>query len=187
MLYGAPVELIVAKPDIAARVAESMGGDFARRVMELVIAVSLLTSITAMVLAGPRVYAKMAEDGALPSLFAARSGLPPRASIVLQVAVAILLILIADLRGLLSYLGFTLSLCLALAVSSLFFRHRLLGERPASIWYPLAPMIFVACTVLFAVLSAINDQRQLFAAIPAVFLGIIAYVISERSKQKEGA
>jgi len=182
MLYGAPVDLIAAKPDIAARVAESMGGVATRRAMELVIAVSLLTSITAMVLAGPRVYAKMAEDGALPSLFAARSGRPPRASIALQVVMAMLLIVIADLRGLLSYLGFTLSLCLALAVSSLFFRHRLLGERPASIWYPLAPMIFVACTVLFAVLSAINDQRQLFAAIPAVFLGIIAYAISERSK-----
>lgn len=186
MLYGAPVDLITAKPDIAARVAQSMGGDSARRVMELVIAVSLLTSITAMVLAGPRVYAKMAEDGALPSLFAARSGHPPRASIVLQVAVAIALMLIADLRGLLSYLGFTLSLCLALAVSSLFFRHRLLGERPESKWYPLAPLIFVVCTVLFAVLSAINDQRQFFAAIPAVVLGIIAYVISERSKRNEG-
>jgi len=138
-----------------------------------VIAVSLLTSITAMVLAGPRVYAKMAEEGALPKLFASKAGDPPRMSIVLQVATAIALVLIADLRGLLSYLGFTLSLCLALAVSSLFVR----ADKPSSKWFPVAPLIFVGCTVLFAVLSAINEPKQFIAAVPTILIGAGAYLI----------
>jgi len=99
-------------------------------------------------------------------------------SIVLQVLTAIALILITDLRGLLSYLGFTLSLCLALAVSSLFVRHWRFQERPNSIWYPIAPLIFVGCTVLFAVLSAVNDPKQFYAAIPTVLMGGVAYLIS---------
>ena len=182
-LYGASPDALTGQADIAVIAIANMGGQTARTLMELIIAVSLLTSITAMVLAGPRVYAKMAEDGALPHFFCAQAGQPPRASILLQVAAAIILILISDLRGLLSYLGFTLSLCLALAVSSLFVRHWRLGERPNSKWYPLAPALFVICTILFAVLSALNEPRQFYAAIPTVIMGLIAFIISKRSTQ----
>ena len=182
MLYGTSSELIRGQADVAAITAQAMGGITGRRMVELLIAVSLLTSITAMVLAGPRVYAKMAEDGALPKFFRAQAGQPPRASIMLQVASALMLILIADLRGLLSYLGFTLSLCLALAVSSLFVRHWRLGERPSSAWYPLAPIVFTLCTSLFAMLSAINQPNQFYAAIPTLIIGISAYLLSRRSQ-----
>ncbi|MFT6406990.1 MAG: APA family basic amino acid/polyamine antiporter [Arenicella sp.] len=184
MIYGAPYESLAGQADIAAIAAQAMGGTGARRIVEVVIAISLVTSITAMVLAGPRVYAKMAEDGALPKLFSTKTGLPPRMSIVLQVATAVMLVLIADLRGLLSYLGFTLSLCLALAVSSLFVRHWRLQERPSSPWYPWAPIIFVLCTVTFAVLSAINDPTQFYAAIPTVLMGCLAYLVSRKSNSK---
>jgi len=179
MLFGADTEVLRGHPDIAARAAHAMAGSTGRLIVEIVIALSLLTSITAMVLAGPRVYAKMAEDGALPALFKAQSGEPPRMSIVLQVVTALALILIGDLLSLLSYLGFTLSLCLALAVSSLFVRHWRLGERPQSKWYPIAPIVFVSCTILFAVLSAINEPKQFYAAVPTVIIGGVAYFLSK--------
>lgn len=182
MVYGAPYEVLVGQPDIASVAAQSLGGSVGRRIVEVVIAISLLTSITAMVLAGPRVYAKMAEDRALPKIFAAKSGQPPRMSIVLQVVMSILLVLVADLRSLLSYLGFTLSLCLALAVTSLFVRHWRLNEKPTSFWYPLAPIIFVGCTVLFALLSAINEPTQFYAALPTVLIGGLAYLVSQKLK-----
>ena len=185
MLYGSDPEVIKGQPEVAAIAAQSMGGASARRLMEIVIALSLLTSITAMVLAGPRVYAKMAEDGALPKMFRAKIGQPPRFSIGLQVVTASGLVLLADLRGLLSYLGFTLSLCLALAVSSLFVRHWRLNERPKSRWYPLAPLLFISCTVLFAGLSAFNDPRQFYAAVPTVIIGCLAYLISTRISKPE--
>ncbi|HAU67206.1 MAG: amino acid permease [Arenicella sp.] len=180
MLYAAPASELVGRPDIALVAARSLSGDIGVWVIQLVIAVSLLTSITAMVLAGPRVYAKMAEDGALPRLFKAKEGEPPRASIMLQVATALVLILIADLRDLLSYLGLTLSLCLALAVTSLFVRHFRLGERPVSKLYPIAPITFVVCTVGFAGLSAMHAPLQFVAAIPTILAGVVAYYLTRR-------
>lgn len=180
MLYAAPASELVGRPDIALVAAHSLSGDIGVWVIQLVIAVSLLTSITAMVLAGPRVYAKMAEDGALPRLFKAKEGEPPRASIMLQVATALVLILIADLRDLLSYLGLTLSLCLALAVTSLFVRHFRLGERPVSKLYPIAPITFVVCTVGFAGLSAMHAPLQFVAAIPTILAGVVAYYLTRR-------
>lgn len=182
VLYGTPVASIAGQADIATIAAQNLGGETGRRIVEGVIAISLLTSITAMVLAGPRVYAKMAEDGALPRFFRARAGEPPRASIALQVGTAIALVLIADLQDLLSYLGLTLSLCLALAVSSLFVRHWRLSEIPDSKWYPIAPILFVSATVLFAVLSAISQPAKLFAVIPTIALGAFAYFISTYRK-----
>lgn len=179
MLYSAEIETLSGQPQIAALAAEAISGDTGRRVIEIVIALSLLTSITAMAMAGPRVYAKMAEDGALPRLFMAKDGAPPRASIALQVVISMALILVADLRGLLSYLGMTLSLCLALAVSSLFVRHWRWGEKPNSRWYPFAPLVFVICTVSFAVLSAINEPKQFFAVIPTILIGCAAYFLSQ--------
>lgn len=182
MLYGAAPELISGQANIAAISAYSMAGDIGKRLIELVIAVSLLTSITAMVLAGPRVYAKMAADGALPAVFKARAGQPPRASIALQVSTAMVLVLVADLQDLLSYLGLTLSLCLALAVSSLFVRHRRYGEVPNSKWYPIAPILFVSCTGLFAILSAIASLAKLLAVLPTVLIGAVAYfIVSKRN------
>ncbi len=180
ILYGTPAELIAGQADIAAIAAQNLAGEAGRRIVEGVIAISLLTSITAMVLAGPRVYAKMADDGALPRLFRASESEPPRASIVLQVGTAMALVLVADLQDLLSYLGLTLSLCLALAVSSLFVRHWRLSEIPESKWYPVAPIVFCAATVLFAILSAISQPTKLLTVIPTIALGALAYFISTK-------
>ncbi len=185
MLYGVSAEAISGQGNIAAITAQSMAGNTGQRFIELVIAISLLTSITAMVLAGPRVYAKMAEDGALPVWFKAKTGKPPRSAIALQVTTAIVLVLLADLQGLLSYLGLTLSLCLALAVSSLFVRHWRLGEIPDSGWYPIAPTLFVSATLLFAILSAIDQPLKLIAVLPTLLVGIVAYLISNLIKKRQ--
>lgn len=177
-LYAQAPAVIQGQAEIAALAAQALGGDSAQRVIEVVIVISLLTSISAMALAGPRVYAKMAEDGALPKWFRAQAGEPPRMSILLQIGMSLLLILASDLRGLLSYLGLTLSLCLALAVSSLFVVHWRSGDRPSTPWYPFAPLVFVSCTVLFAMLSALNDVRQFYAVLPTVAIGCLAYWVS---------
>ena len=184
ILYSASPETLQGQADIATRAALAIGGPTVKRVVEIVIAISLLTSITAMVLAGPRVYAKMAEDGALPKFFSVDGNQPPRASITLQVATAIVLVLIADLRGLLSYLGLTLSLCLALAVSSLFVQHWRNGIRPQSKWYPMAPFVFVVCTVSFSVLTAINEPKQLLVALPTLVVGSIMYLLNRHWVKK---
>lgn len=182
MLYSSEASALLGKPQIASIAAQSLGGDVARRVIEVVIAISLLTSITAMSMAGPRVYAKMAQDGALPKVFKFNQARPPRSAIALQVGISIFLILLSDLRELLSYLGMTLSLCLALAVSALFVRYWRFGERPTSRWFPAAPIIFVSCTTLFAVLSALHQPEQFYAVIPTITIGGLAYLISRRAK-----
>ena len=177
-VFAPDAEAITGQPEVAAIAAEAIGGTSLRHAVELLIAASLLTSVTAMTIAGPRVYAKMAEDGALPRWFRTSVGDPPRSSIALQVVLALLVVSIAGLRDLLSYLGFTLSLCLALAVCSLFVRHRRLGERPASWTYPWAPALFLIATLAFAALSASRQPAQLVALAVVVAAGSLAWMVS---------
>jgi len=177
-LYAPPPEAIAGQPEVAAIAAEAIGGPLLRHATEVLIAVSLLSSVTAMTLAGPRVYAKMAEDGALPALFRMENDAPPRAAMLLQVGLAATVAGFSNLRDLLSYLGLTLSLCLALAVSSLFVRHRRLGDRPESWAYPWAPALFISATLLFAVLSTAREPGQLIGLVVTVGAGTVAWLAS---------
>lgn len=185
-LYAPDPAAIAGEPEVAALAAEALGGWPVRRAVEALIAVSLLSSVTAMVLTGPRVYARMARDGALPALFAGKGGAPPRAAIVLQVGLAAIVAAFSNLRGLLAYLGLTLSLCLALAVSTLFVRHARLGERPASRAYPWAPALFIAATLLFATLSTAREPEQLLGLGITVAAGTLAWAAATARQRRAG-
>ena len=71
-----------------------------------------------MVMAGPRVYARMADDGVFPGFFRMGREVPGRA-VLLQAALAIFVVWLSGLADLLSYVGFTLGLSSAGAVAGL--------------------------------------------------------------------
>jgi APA family basic amino acid/polyamine antiporter len=72
-VYLAPYEAIAGREDVAAIAAQSIGGESLALLVRAIIALSLLTSVFAMVMIGPRVYAKMAEDKVFPPFFAFRA------------------------------------------------------------------------------------------------------------------
>jgi amino acid transporter len=182
LLYAPLPGDIVGQAKFAAIAAHSLGGETLGIFIEIIVTISLLTSVTAMVLAGPRVYAKMAEEGLMPRLLRFKKGAPPHTAIILQVIVAVAITLISELRELLSYLSFTLSISLALTVSTLFVRHIQLGERPNSKLYPIAPLLFVVATLWFAYLSSRSNQSQLIAFLATIAIGAIAYLGTRLSR-----
>ena len=77
-LYSAPLEQLAGRPDIAAIAARALGGEPLRRAVSALVALALFTSISSMVMAGPRVYARMASDGLFPALFRGSARAPLR-------------------------------------------------------------------------------------------------------------
>jgi APA family basic amino acid/polyamine antiporter len=135
-------------------VAERLFGFAAGNLVAAFTIVSIAASISAMVLAGPRVYFAMARDGLFPQIAARvhprfRS---PVAAIVAQSIWSGLLVLSGTLAQLVSYTGFALVLFAGVAVSAVFVLRRRSPEapRPFRAWgYPWAPVIFVAaCAVM---------------------------------------
>ncbi len=146
-------------------------------IVRLVIALALFTSVSAMIMVGPRVYAKMADDGLFPPAFRFE-GETPRTAIVAQGVLCAAVVWVTELRELLSYLGFTLGLSTAATIASLFVVVRRDPARAAQLpGYPWAPAVFVVFTLLFAALAATVNPWEMLAAVVTIVTGALLYAI----------
>jgi APA family basic amino acid/polyamine antiporter len=174
---------IAFQQDVAALAAFALGGEPLANVMRGIIILALFTSVSAMVMAGPRVYAQMAADGLMPAILRFR-GQVPASAIAMQAALAIFLVWTTGLRELLSYLGFTLGLSAALTVTSLFVALRRSRVPPADLpGYPWAPLVFILSTLTFAGLAAIKNPAEMLAALITILSAVILYILFGRTHQ----
>ncbi|MCC9643617.1 APC family permease [Rhodopirellula sp. JC740] len=180
-VYAPPAASIVGNADVAAIAAESLGGNGLANFVRWTIALCLLTSVFSMMMAAPRVYAKMADDGMLPSWMRFQ-GEAPFAATAVQVVLAVILVLISDLQGLLSYLGLTLSLTAACSVCCLFLPSVRNSERAAPKVWLFAPAFFVLATLVSAFIMTANDPTQLFATGITFLVGGTMYVLTTQSR-----
>ena len=134
-------------------VAERLFGFTVGNIIAVFTIVSIAASISAMVLAGPRVYFAMARDG----LFAAPAArIHPRyrapvSAIVMQAVWSGVLVLCGSLSQLVSYTGVAVVLFSGIAVASVFVLRRREPEadRPFRAWgYPYAPAAFVIASAV---------------------------------------
>ena len=159
--------------EIAATAANAVGGKPFATVVRIIICLSLLTSVSAMVMTGPRVYAKMADDGFLPGFFQFKTRTPVVA-IWFQAVLAIAVISVSTIKDLLGYLGLTLSLCSALTVCMVF-RLRAKDTTFRLPLFGIPAAIYVAATLFLAVLFAISQPKQAIASAITLILGLLLY------------
>ncbi len=177
-VLGAPASEITGQADIAARAAKWIGGAGFETFTRLVISLALVTSVLSMMMAGPRVYGKMAEDGIIPKIFILRAARVWPA-VLLQMSLALLLVFLGSLQDLLGYLGLTLSLSAAVAVGSLFLGKRVRG------WSALPPALFVIATLGAVILLIVHDPRQVLGTGITLLLGAAAYYFSRSAPARK--
>jgi APA family basic amino acid/polyamine antiporter len=155
-------------------VAAELLGELGSRAMSAVIAVAMLSSMSAMLLVGPRVYAEMARDGFLPSALAAPEGKPPSLSVLLQGVLAVALLHLHSIGELLRNVAGVLVLFSALVALGLFFvkrRHpNLAAPRPQAL---IAAAIYVGSSawMLFNALRSNIGLLPWLAAVASAGLG----------------
>ncbi len=192
-IYALPVDAIVsAKVPVANAAAEQLLGPMAATLLALLAVVILLSSLSAMTIAGPRVYYAMARDGAF---FKSAGTVHPRfhtpwIAIVAQAAWTSLLVLVnwsdpaapggatpVDLPG---YTGFAVLLFSGLAVSTVFvLRWRYPdAARPFRAWgYPIAPALFAAASFGITVFAIAGRQKESTYGLLIMLLGVPLYVV----------
>ena len=176
-VFAPSPEAIAYKQDVAAIVAGELGGDILESFVRIIISVALFTSVSAMIMLGPRVYAKMADDGLMPAVLKFE-GEVPAVAIIMQAVLAIIVVWISTLKELLSYLGFTLGLSAVITVFSLFIYIRRNGRGHLNLQgYPWAPVIFILFTLLFAGLAAFRQPWEMVAAVITILSGIGFYYL----------
>ena len=168
-------------------VGERLFGVAAANAIAVFTIVSLSASISAMTLAGPRVYYAMAQDGLF--LDAASHVHPrfhtPAVAIVAQSLWTIVLVLCGTLSQLVSYTGFAVILFSAVAVASLFvLRWRSPdAPRPFRAWgYPWAPAIFVLACSAMVVNEMIRNGATALAGVAVIVAGIPVYFLFARRR-----
>jgi amino acid transporter len=174
-------EDVIGREDVATAAATVLGGELLAGAVRALVALALFTSISAMLMIGPRVYARMADDGLAPRSLSF-AGDSPTTAIVAQAVLAAAVVWMTDLRQLLSWLGFTLGLSSAAAVASLFVIAYRQPERVRALpGFPFAPAAYVLLTVLFAGLAASQNPIELAAALVTIFSGLVLYAVFRRT------
>ena len=140
----------------------------------------LLSSLSAYIIIGPRLYYAMAKDR-LFFPFAAkinpRHGVPG-ISIVIQGVLAVFMVMVGSFEQLLVYMGFSLSVFPWLAVAGLFLaRRRGIGEMSAVkvFAYPVIPLFYLLTTLLLMVIAYINRPIESSIAVITILIGIPCY------------
>ncbi len=174
-VYAPTPDLIANQEEVAAIVGRAIGGESFERLIRLTITLAMLTSVFAMLLAGPRVYQKMAEDGVMPKLFHSE-GPTPRLATIFQATLSVIAVFAAELLQLMKYLGLTLSACGALAVMSLWWmRKRLPDSKPLRWWENLALGTYVLITLAILVASYETHRAEFNAMLVTFGIGILFY------------
>lgn len=183
ILAAAPPELLAGREDVAAAAAEALGGGWSLTFLRAAAALALFTSVSALLQGGPRVAARMAEDGYLPRLFALRgSDAAPRAAVVLQCALALALVWWSSLRDLLGVIGFTLGLCVAATVAALMrLRWREGAAQVPVPGWPFTPLIVIAATLGSSLFLALREPRLALWGAAAIAAGLIYGVAHRRT------
>jgi basic amino acid/polyamine antiporter, APA family len=146
-LYTVPIGELAGKIDVGYLSAKAIFGGTGSTIMTLLICLALTSSLSSLIMVGPRVTQTMGEDIEVLGFLAKKTkrGVPVLA-IALQSLVAVFLTLTATFNAVLTYVGFTLALFASLTVLGVLIMrwkdpHR---PRPFKTWgYPVTPIIFL--------------------------------------------
>jgi APA family basic amino acid/polyamine antiporter len=183
-LRGTPLGVLRNQLDVGFLAASWLFGPVMGRLMGGVIAGLLVSTISAMIFAGPRIVQTMGED--LPALrwLAARSqaGIPVRA-LLLQVAITLVFILKPDFKAVLVYAGFVLNLFTFLTVLGVFVLRWRRPElpRPYRAWgYPVTPLVFLALSAWTLVFIIRDKPLESLWGLATVASGLLIYFAAQK-------
>lgn len=151
-------------------------------ILALLIGIALLSSLSAFILIGPRVYYAMARDRLFfnfASKVHPRHRVPGR-SIMIQGVIAISMVIIGTFEQLIIYISFALSIFTWLAVFGIFLARKndIGAKRVVRVWgYPFTPGFFLLATLLLMIITYITQPMESTAAIITVSCGIPFYFI----------
>jgi len=190
-LYTVPINELKGFTEVGYLSADKIFGHSLGAFMGLVIALLLVSTLSAMILTGPRVMRSMGNDMSLLKVFTKsnKKGVP-YVAVIFQSVIALTLILTSSFSSLITYVGFTLSLCTFLTVSGIFvlrikFKHL---QTSYKTWgYPVTPILFLASTgwVMYFIFK--NKPVESLYGFATVLSGLIVYFAGRKLQSADVA
>jgi APA family basic amino acid/polyamine antiporter len=181
-LWVAPMDAMAGKLEIGYIAAQFAFGADGAAIMGTLLALLLVSTVSAMVMAGPRVLQVIGEDfSAFKALARTNRHGVPAVAIYVQSALALTFILTASFESILIFAGFTLGVSTFVTVCGLFV-SRLKDphlKRPYRvIGYPFTPLIFLLITGWTLTYILMQRPVEGYWGIGIIAAGALFYVLS---------
>jgi APA family basic amino acid/polyamine antiporter len=185
-IYAIPAAEMEGVISVGGLAAGNLFGRSAETVLSLFISFALFSSLSAYLILGPRVYYSMARDGIFFKSIAAvnpKCCVPTR-SIVLQGAIASVMVLFGTFDQLLTYMGFSLGIFPLLAVLGVF-KLRRTGRSAVKLpGYPVASAVYILVGATILVLAFLERPVESLVAIGTALAGVPVYYLFKRTAAK---
>lgn len=185
-IYALPISAMSGVLAIAEKAAATLFGAGAARAIAAVLALTILNSASAMIIAGPRVYYAMARDKVFPEALGAVNplfGTPARAILLQSIWSAILIIYFGTFERIVIYTGFAVAIFAGLSVASLVVLRRCRHDlprpfrMPGAPWLPAAYVLVVAWIAVHTIMARPADTLISAAVVAA---GLPWYLLCRR-------
>jgi APA family basic amino acid/polyamine antiporter len=188
-LRTAPVEEMKGVNEVAFISAKYIFGDNGAKLISLIISILLVSTISSMVIVGPRVIQMIGEDYSIFRILSRKNsnGIPVIA-IASQSLIALVLLFSSSFDMIITYISFTLSLFTTLTVLGVFIlRYQKPDlERPYRTWgYPVTPAIFLILNCWFLWFVFKGKPVASMVGLGVVALGLVVYFIAKYLSKNE--
>lgn len=182
-----PIEVVVSSNRVAADFADVVIGRGGAHVLSALVIVSTLGGMTGIILAGPRVYQAMAQDGLLFGWVARLHPVhrTPHLAIALQALWAAVLVWTGTYRALFTRVVYTEWIFFAMMAASLYFLRQRPGYQPAYRMrgYRVLVAIFVVSSLAIVANQVRTEPRESLIGLALVLGGLPVYWIWKALRQ----
>ena len=191
-LMSAPVNELMVDPstmmpkEIGFISAEHLFNTDMANIISIIIGVFLISSISSMVITGPRVIQTMINDYPIVKKLKSSDNKLPVLAICIQSLIAILILLSGSFDSILTYTTFALTLFSLLTVIGVFIlrkKHKTdAKEKTYKTWgYPLTPLVFIIANVWFLSYLFKEKPNDSLIAIGLILLGFVVYLLVKKN------
>jgi APA family basic amino acid/polyamine antiporter len=179
-IYSTPLESMKGVIAIGSLAASNLFGPNVAGVFSALMAISLVSTVNAMVTVGPRVYYAMAKNRAF---FHAAATVDPRShtpvNAIVSQGLCAMLMTLTPFRDLLIYIGMSLTLFTVLSVSALFVFRRRRPDwqklRAVQFAWPLIPASYILVGACMMIYGVVQQPGASLTALATVGAGALVY------------
>lgn len=187
-LYAAPISELRGQKEIGIIAANYIFGDSVGRIVGGLLTLLLISTVSALTLAGPRALQAVGQDyKAMSWLAKSTKDNVPWFAILFQSSVAIIFILTSSFKTTLTFAGAMLAFNSLLAILGLFvLRWRQPNlPRPYKTWgYPIIPGIYLAITSFSLIHAIYENKLAALGCLGLIQIGLIVWFISYMLERK---
>ena len=183
-LFVLPLRTVASSTRIAADFADAAVGGSGAHILSALVVLSSLGAMNGVILAGPRVYLAMAEDGLLFKWVGVVHPVfrTPHKAIALQAAWSAVLVATGTYRTLFTRVVYTEWIFFGLLAVALFVFRRRAGYAPAyRVWgYPVLPALFACAAAVMVVNQLVREPAESLTGLGFVLTGLPVYYLWSR-------